>query len=185
MHIRVFDEVFTDPLEYRRQALASEFKSVDLGQVFHGIAAPDGFAQRLPEWVQAHLPGLTPTLTFFRKSPEGQIEPNFVHTDCSMGDWTGIFYLNPHAPEKDGTDFWIHRETGAIKSSPEFDGLADWNHPDKWDLLLHVASRFNRLLMFPAPLFHSRAMYMNYGSADESRLIQVVFGTGDLKKEAL
>ena len=36
---------------------------------------------------------LTPTLNFVRQSPAGQVEPNFIHTDADMGDWTALYYL--------------------------------------------------------------------------------------------
>lgn len=176
----VIDNVLKNPQEYRAQALAKTFHSVSLGTAtFHGIA-PAGPV--LPEMIERRFPRLASSTSFFRKSPQGQIEPNFVHTDEDMGTWTGIFYLNENPPEGDGTNFWRHRKTGAIKSTREWTGAEDWAK-DAWELDTHVAAEFNRLVLFPARLFHSRAIYQNYGTGDDARLIQVVFGTGTLPEE--
>ena len=50
-----------------------------------------------------------------------------------------------------------------------------WSDRDQWSLRLHVASRFNRVVLFPAEYFHSRALYENYGDGDTARLTQIVF----------
>ena len=62
------------------------------------------------------FPAATPTLSFFRKSPAGQEEPHWIHTDVDMGDWTALLYLNPDPPAGDGTVFWTHLATGARES---------------------------------------------------------------------
>lgn len=181
----VVDGVLADPEAYRSTALRSGFQSVPIGPaVFHGIgfALPDA---SLPAWILERYPHLTPTLSFFRQSPEGQAEPNFIHTDLDMGEWTGILYLTPEPPAGDGTAFWRHRATGAIGSVADtdearLDEWMDWRQHDKWERWQTVEAAFNRLLLFPARYFHSRAIAENYGAGDAARLIQIVFGTGRL-----
>lgn len=178
--IRVYDGVLEDPLAYRAAALAAGFQSIPLGgSVFHGIgASPDA---TLPEWIGAMYPGLEPVITFFRHSPGGQREPNYVHSDTDMGDWTGILYLNPDPPLGDGTLFYAHTPTGDVESTPGVDTHADeWSDPSKWTLRGFVPAAFNRLVLFPSRLFHSRAIPENYGAGNDARLIQVVFGRGEL-----
>lgn len=183
LHIRVHDQVIADPFTYRDWVRRQATQSVAIGPAtFHGIAkCPD---PALPDWIQAHYPHLTPGITFVRESPAGQVEPNFIHTDRDMGDWTGILYLNPQPAKGDGTTFWRHRITGARASTADSSQLLpewqEWRKPLVWQPWTTVAARFNRLVLFPAALFHSRALPDNYGHGESARLIQIIFGTGTL-----
>jgi hypothetical protein len=171
--IHVFDDVLVDAAEYRREALALEYGDVPAGDdVFRGIATFPGQMEVAQRVIDQHFPGKRVTLSFFRKSPEGQEEPNYIHSDREMGDWTAILYLNPDPPASDGTSFWMRRRDGQI--SGDFDqeearDLAQW---ERWE---HVDARFGRLLIFKSDLFHSRGIEQNYGAGYEARLIQVAF----------
>lgn len=179
----VFDNVLEHPISYREQALTLNFESVDTGvEMFHGIASAGALSSDLPTFIAQALPHLFSKTTFFRKSPLGQLEPNYVHCDSDMGEWTGILYLTPDPPPTDGTTFWRHRKTGLIESINGFDGKEDWKETSSWEPWEHVAAKFNRLLLFPAPYFHSRAIFDNYGVDRDARLIQVVFGMGELNR---
>ena len=123
--------------------------------------------------VAARLPGALTTLTFFRQSPLHQEEPNYIHSDEGMGQWTAILYLNPEPAEGDGTTFWRFRPTGAIHGSAR--EMA--KDPGLWEPWQHVEAKFNRLLVFDSLYFHSRAIEENYGEGEAARLIQVAFGT--------
>lgn len=174
----VVDAVHPDPIAYRAAALTWPFQSVPLGpDVFHGIAvAADPW---LPLWMMHRWPGLTPTLSFVRQSPAGQSEPNYIHTDRGMGDWTALLYLTLDPPPDDGTTFWRHRGRQAIASA-DIEDPATWADPAQWEPWHHVAARCNRLLVFPAPYYHSRSIRENYGTGADARLVQIVFGTGTL-----
>lgn len=182
--IFVFDDALGDPTSYRRNVLSQPFRSVTVGAAtFRGIS--ECHDQRVPMLIAAHWPNATPTMTFFRKSPEGQEEPNFIHTDRDMGEWTAILYLTPRPPDGDGTTFWRHRETGARASiaTTQDDLRAEWlmwRDIEQWEPWTTVEAKENRLVLFSAPLFHSRALRENYGHGDEARLTQLVFGVGDL-----
>ncbi len=121
-----------------------------------------------------------PSLSFFRKSPLGQEEPHFIHTDIDMGDWSAILYLNPEPPEGDGTSFWMHKRTAAIQSFIPHERSEDGKSAINWERIQHVQAKFNRLVLFPSSFFHSRAIPENWGEGDEARLTQVTFGTGDV-----
>jgi hypothetical protein len=180
----VCDHVLADPKAYRAAVLARPFADVVWGDdVFHGIQIAED--ETFPAWIVEHFPQLTPTLSFFRQSPRGQREPNYVHTDRTMGEWTAILYLNPHPPMGDGTTFWRHKVTGAIRSDTRDDAaLLDeqhaWRDPAHWVPETWVVAQLGRAVIFPADRFHSRTIRDNYGSGDEARLIQVVFGLGTL-----
>jgi hypothetical protein len=186
--VRVHDGVLADFHAYAHAARGRPFESVTRGATtFHGIAPCED--STLPDWIRAHYPRAVPTLSFYRQSPAGQVEPNFIHTDRDMGDWTAIFYLTVDPPPEDGTTFWRDRDTGATASTAttEADAAAEWptwRDADRWEPWHTVDAAPNRLLLFPAPLFHSRAIVDNYGTAGrDARLVQVVFGTGPLDEE--
>jgi hypothetical protein len=170
--IDVWDDVLADPIAYRAAALAQPFASVTLGGVtFHGIAPAPDASLRDALADRIGLAPETPVVTFLRQSPAGQIEPNLVHSDRTMGAFTTIYYLTLEPAPGDGTAFYRARATGA----PIDDGTVPWDAVDAWVPWLTVAARFNRAVRFPAAYAHSRALPGNYGSGAGARLIQVVF----------
>jgi hypothetical protein len=187
--IHVFDDALQFPLIYRGAALTRTFATVDVGAKFHGIAL--GADVVLPEVIAARFPELEPKLSFFRRSPAGQEEPNFIHTDCDMGEWTAILYLTPNPPPDDGTTFWRHIATGRIEtvtgatSDENLGEVLAWRDRSQWEPWRTVAAVFNRVVVFPATYYHSRALEQNYGEGDSARLIQVLFGTGQVPEGAV
>ena len=154
--------------------------------MFHGIST--SVPATVPDWLVARFPSLQPTLSFFRKSPNGQDEPNFIHTDRDMGDWTAILYLNPEPPEGDGTMFltypgrWciscsLAHHSGRI-SSRRMISMARYGGRATGNRRQLVPAKFNRMVLFDAAYFHARAIPENYGEGDNARLIQLIFGTG-------
>jgi hypothetical protein len=182
----IADDVIADPVAYTARVRAATFASVPIGPVtFHGIAPC--MDPELANWITARFPLATPRVTFFRQSPEGQKEPNLIHTDRDMGDWSGILYLTEQPIKGDGTTFWRDRRTHATASTattPEefLEEWAAWGQREQWDTWVRVNAKPNRLVLFPAPLFHSRSIAENYGEGADARLIQVIFGTGTLDR---
>lgn len=154
MAIKILDDVLPDPMAYLSEVKRLSFRDLTLGaDTFRGIAASH---RRDVDRVAESQTNASAVLSFFRRSPEGQLEPNYVHSDEAMGRFTGIYYMNPEPADGDGTAFWVC-EGG------------EW----KRDRL--VPAKFNRLLTFSAGLHHSRALFNNYGEGDGARLIQVIF----------
>lgn len=182
--IQIHDDVLPDPEAYRARALQRRFQTVQDGVVqFHGISPCAD--PTIPMWLVQHYPQLQPTTSFFRQSPLGQVEPHTIHDDRSMGDVTAIYYLTPHPPEGDGTIFWWNTRTGATAASSETPEeqqaeAQSWFDPSQWEIATRVAAKFNRLVLFPANLFHSRAIPENFGAGESARLIQVIFSSGAL-----
>lgn len=173
--LAVFDDVLLSPTIYRAAALGLPFTSVHDGDdTFHGIAETanpvliDILMGLLP-------PGAVPVLTFFRQSPAGQLEPNFIHSDAMLGEVTAILYLSPDPPPGDGTDFWRTIATQEDHGPLDKVAMADRSQWESWQ---HVEAKFNRLLLFKSDLYHSRAIEANYGEGDDARLIQVAFVRG-------
>lgn len=178
--VMVHDDVLPDPHAYRAMALAQRFQAVQAGDVVFQRMAPCA-DPAVPMWIARRYPLVTPTLSFFRQGARDQVEPHGVHTDTSMGTWTAILYLTPHPPPDDGTAFWRHPQTGNVRSvATARETPADWSQDIGWQRWHVVPAQFNRLVLFPAALYHSRAILENYGVGDDARLIQVVFGTGAL-----
>ncbi|HEV8500429.1 MAG TPA: hypothetical protein VGR63_02545 [Casimicrobiaceae bacterium] len=176
---RVFDDFLPDPARHRARALTLEYKTYAFPEAtFHGIAIPPEGDVALA--LAGRFPGATPTLSFFRKSPEGQTEPHFIHTDVDMGDWTALLYLNPDPPAGDGTVFWEHVATGERENAAPHLRSVEGRSAEGWKPWRRTAARFNRMLLFPATYFHSRAIFANWGDGDGARLTQVTFGRGDL-----
>jgi hypothetical protein len=184
--LHVADGVILDLPRYRDTVLTLPFQTVRVGPLaFHGIAPCEN--PTLADWITARYPHARPRMTFFRQSPAGQVEPNFIHTDRDMGDWSGILYLTAHPLVGDGTSFYRDRLTGATASTAQtaaelLEEGATWRDRERWQEWARVKAQPNRLVLFPATLFHSRAIFENYGTGDDARLIQLVFGTGSLDR---
>ena len=154
MNVVVSDNVLHEPNEYVLDILDNEFVDIYDGvNVFQNIQPrdhSDEFTSMVLDFIGS---GYEVAWNFIRKSPEGQEEPNFIHTDEMMGDITAILYLSRQHPEEDGTT--IYGENG--KPS------------------VVIYSKFNRMLIFDSKLPHSRNIFENFGSDETARLIQVAF----------
>lgn len=177
MSVTVIDDFLKDPIRYREEALKLEYKTFEFpGCTFHGIAL-GGPALQAVQRLADRFQNFEPTLTFFRKSPKGQVEPHYIHSDIDMGKWSAVLYLNPNPPEEDGTSFWTHRGTGALGSEVPHERSNEGREPAKYfDLRENVQAKFNRIVVFPSAYFHSRSIHENWGDGDEARLTQVTFG---------
>ena len=169
MNCIVQDDVLVSPDMYRFSALSATYVT---HQGFDGIAPADH--PMFDEWLRQC--GLSPKLSFWRKSPLGQQEPNYIHHDAMMGEWTAILFLNPEPHPGDGTIFWESNigSRGAVEPDEPVPNAFDLT---KWRERFRVMAQFNRAVIFPSHWYHSRALFENYGEGDRARLVQVVFGT--------
>jgi hypothetical protein len=74
--------------------------------------------------------------------------------DVRPGGWSGLVYLNPHAPASGGTTIWKHRPTGRCWA-------IDSQYSRQWDdfePVLEVENRYNRLILFYASIYHLAAI---------------------------
>ncbi len=157
---------------YREWALGLNYQTIQTGdETWRGIALVSD--PTLPELVKSIIPTAVTSLTFFRKSPERQEEPNFIHSDEGMGEWTAILYLNPHPADGDGTSFWRFLPSGDIHGSAR----ALNKDAALWECWKQIHAVYGRLLLFDSLYFHSRSLIDNYGSGDDARLVQVAFGS--------
>jgi hypothetical protein len=120
--------------------------------VFRNIQPRDA-NDEFAEYVTNLFFGYKVAFNFIRKSPLGQKEPNFIHTDEMMGDITCLLYLNHFEPDGNGTTIY------------------DENHCK----LFTMYSKFNRMVAFDSKSPHSRNIYDNFGEGEYARLVQVIF----------
>lgn len=153
MNLITFNNVLKDPFAYIDDIHKNGFQDIaDGDNTFKNIQIRDNddeFAQYVSNLFVSHKI----EFNFIRKSPLNQEEPNFVHTDEMMGDITCLLYLNEKAPSNDGTTIYDE---------------------DKKSLLT-IYSKFNRMVAFNSDAPHSRNILENFGSGEQSRLVQVIF----------
>lgn len=154
MNFIIYDDVLFTPEEYVKEIHDNEFTDIYDGvNIFRNIQPRDHNDEFAQSVLEIAGNGYEVAWNFVRKSPEGQDEPNFIHTDEMMGDITAILYLNINHPREDGTTIYD-----------------DDNRP-----ACTFYSKFNRMVMFDSRLPHSRNIFENFGEGPSARLIQVVF----------
>lgn len=153
MNLIVLDDVLINPEAYVSEALSIGFSDVAGGeQVFKGIQPRS--IDEFQVFVEEYFDGLyETTYNFIRQSPQGQLEPNYIHTDEMMGDILAILYLNQSHPMTDGTIIY----------------------DDSKNKRCQVFMKFNRAVIFSTSLPHSRSWYDNFGEGNSSRLVQILF----------
>lgn len=152
--ITILDDIIRKPQEYLYNILEGEFTNIEDGpNVFKGIQPRPNYDE-FGAFVTSFLDNRYKiNYNFIRKSPLGQIEPNFIHTDEMMGELTAILYLSEEHPIEDGTTFYDDDE-------------------NKMGI---VYSKFNRMILFDSKTKHSRNIFVNFGEGNRARIIQVAF----------
>ena len=112
-----------------------------------------------------------------------------VHIDPCF--YSGILYLSRDEDARGGTDFFRHKRTGLEKVPTDplalaQSGYADVNAlveevvnrdtllPARWERVMRVPMRFNRLILFSPWLFHNSADGFG-ASGDNGRLVHLQF----------
>lgn len=128
--------------------------------------------------------GVVVPKTMFFRSTNVDTETAYIHSDREMGSFTCVAYLSEHEEEY-GTAFFRHKPTG-LTEMPSFQEMRNTKlieelkkdmvsrDPDKWEQTDYVEGKYNRALIFRAPLFHSRYPATGIGTdPDEGRLVWV------------
>lgn len=152
MTIEIIDDVLTDIDNYVSEVLNSKFFDITIGeQTFKGIQPRDN--DRFQRFIESKFTEYNVAFNFIRQSPYNQEEPNFIHSDEMMGDLTVLFYLNICTPIKNGTIIY----------------------DNDMSKMCTVKSKYNRCLIFPSYMLHSRSIFDNFGIRNAARLVQVLF----------
>lgn len=154
MNLITFDNVIKDPEAYVSDIHNNGFQDVADGEnVFKNIQPRDGNDEFAKYVIGLFGEDYKVAFNFIRKSPLGQNEPNFIHTDEMMGDITCLLYLNHFEPDGNGTTIYDEQN----------------------NKLFTAYSKFNRMIAFNSDAPHSRNIYDNFGEGENARLVQVVF----------
>lgn len=149
--------------------------------VYEGMGFWGDHALMLKALMGAIRTVVVPNTMFFRVTNEG-MEKAYIHSDRMTGAHTCVAYLSDHS-EGSGTAFYRHIPTG-LTEMPTFQEMQDMGileqlkadmvgrDPDKWEQTEYVGGKYNRALIFKAPLFHSRFPLEGIGNSNEDgRLI--------------
>jgi hypothetical protein len=180
----IFDDFVAAPDQVRLSALQAGFgtwrptKGAVGSSVYDGMGFWGDHSTLLRSVAAAIQQPIYPHSMFFRVTNEGT-EGAYVHSDREAGDFTAIVYLSKHNEDESGTGFYKHRETG-LTSMPSFaDMVKDpvffeqfktemvQGSPEHWEQLHFVPGKYNRALIFDAPLFHSRLPKHGFGATPE------------------
>ncbi len=197
IHLASIDNFLDNALVVRSEALKQDF---DVATEFQGLSYKGvvpvvdpvvlaGIALGLAE---LHGRPVKLDMTFYRLSKAGEDTPTWIHQDNSCSPFAAILHLTRPQFCVGGTAFWKHRRLG-IDALPmsEFERLAagmvvdeqfcadinkDGQTTDAWDMVALAPMKFNRMVVFPSNLFHSRWPQFAEGrNKDDGRLILVSF----------
>ena len=187
--IKVVDNFVPNPDEVRESALVTGFGTWHPTNTVIGYKNYDGVningmhSPLMRSLVKAMGCAVYPASMIFRVTGE-QSDPSRIHSDRMFGDFSCIVYLSAE-PGKSGTAFYRHRRTGhyehpplrALVGTSEFDLLKremDEAKDEAWEQLHYVEGKYNRAVIFKAPLFHARVPKIGIGTTPEnSRMVWV------------
>ena len=118
----------------------------------------------------------------FRISKENEVSESVVHADDVFHDpcaYAGVLYLNPNVTNVEGTILYKHVPSGEriLKDKTEMNRIIlNGEHKDLkfWQKELVSYITFNRLIIYPAHVFHGTGPL--FGTTDEdARLVQLFF----------
>ena len=190
----VIDDFYPDPEEVRRAALGCAYPEVSGPPTFPGRNArqkftPQGMDQAVSQVLGEPVAGdPNPDTTHgkFRITLAADKSRYLVHADPTDLTWVGVVYLNLPEQCRGGTAFFRHKGLNSDRTPLTREELAaygpasvaellsqDGNDPDKWQHLMTVPMRFNRLILYRPWLWHSAGEVFGT-SLEDGRLIQLV-----------
>ncbi len=193
----IFDDFYGDPMEIRRAALGLLYPPVsDANYPGRNSNRPimiTGLDEMISKIVNEPVVGSRKAAhCYFRVAREGDDQGRRynVHIDPEAV-WSGILYLTLPEHCRGGTEFFRHKETQSDRAAIYPDELKvagaknfgdagdpiiqrDSTDPSKWEHLMTVPMRFNRLILLRPWLWHTAGM--SFGTSNEDcRLIQLLF----------
>lgn len=194
-NIIIVDDFYPNPDIIRNTALNADYSKED-GRNWPGRDSIEEFLHTDIKTVISDIVG-TPVKTspnnkcgHFRMTKEHEKGKQHIHFDPNPNlIWAGVLYLTPNIPKNSGTKFWKHKEYG-WEQSPHMEEAekrgvnnfndmlnffnTEGNDESKWDEVLNVTPKYNRLVLFNPWLFHSGGV--PFGKYDhDCRLVQLFF----------
>lgn len=198
MNHLIIDGFLEFPKDEREKALEQKYETIQrMGFNYPGISLTDDYQSKAEVSNISDLIGekLTPHVSMYRRYTEEELGPTYIHSDLHLAHYTAILFLNKSHQCDGGTAFWKHKQHGweshptekqvrACGLEPTKELFAQL-HQDgfdetKWELVELADMKFNRLLVFSAPKFHSRYPFKPFGDKTlNARLIKVYFMVRD------
>ncbi|MEQ8411951.1 MAG: DUF6445 family protein [Erythrobacter sp.] len=197
--VAIFDDFLKDPWAVRCAGLALDYDPERQHGNFAGLNSSTPFGTEMIDETVSRLLGVKVRGArgtqhgHLRVTRKGDTGHSGVHIDPAF--LSGILYLSRPEdcakPKAGGTDFFRHKRTGLEFVPRDADRIAragyadinaliddvvnaDTGHPAKWERVMRVPARFNRLLLFSPWQFHNAAP--GFGStAEEARLVMLLF----------
>ncbi len=189
--LSVYDNFSPDLVSIRGQVLAAGFgtqKGPD-GLDYTGICPLD--APELVDGISKAIgTKIIPRLSCFRLNLKGEKPHSWIHSDDICAQYASVLYLNLPNQCQGGTAFWKHTGLGidAMPTEAELNAVGynpkwfcdmmqkEWNDLTYWQQSGFVGMKWNRLLIYPTSMFHSRYPFEPFGTTPEDgRLIWVCF----------
>ncbi len=191
----VVDDFLQDPRGVRRLALEMDYPELDAATPYAGLNSRkrlriEGLDEEVSRIVgQRVVPTKDTSHAICRIAFAESAGRNEVHVD--PGQWSGILYLSLPENCTGGTEFYRHIRTNServpvtaaeqkamgVRSFQDVLDkiiLPDGNDPTKWERLMHVPMRFNRLVLFRPWLWHNAGA--GFGDKPENaRLVYLTF----------
>lgn len=187
--VTVVDKFVPNPDEIRQSALITGFGTWHPTNTIVGYKNYDGVningmhSPLVRALTQAMGCSVYPASMIFRVTGE-ETDPSRVHSDRMFGDFSCIVYLSKEDGAS-GTAFYQHRKTMScehppledLAGKPEFELLKkemDEASEDVWRQVYYVEGKYNRAVIFKAPLYHARVPKLGTGTTPEnSRMVWV------------
>lgn len=190
----VVDDFLDNPDELRAAALKLDY--AELQGAFPGRNSwqrinVDGMTEQVSRLVNERLEPISPLASHAKCRITLAHDEGFANVHIDHSYWSGILYLSRPEDCRGGTDFFRHIETGTDQAPLSRDQLAamgyasfddmfdnlikrDTNDPDKWEHLMRVPMRYNRLVLLRPWLWHTAGP--GFGdSLDNGRLVYLMF----------
>lgn len=191
----IIDDFLRDPHQLRNLALQQNYPAYDKLPPFPGRNSEhrqiiNGLDQKISEIVGEPLvPTDGTSYAKFRLALEGEKGTNSVHIDNAH--WTAILFLTLPEHCRDGTHLFRHLPTGTDRApyfrheyekygATEQQELLDKtvnahsNDPSKWEKLMTIPMRFNRMILMRPQQWHDAGE--SFGDcAENGRLVYLSF----------
>lgn len=186
--VAIFDNFLADPEAVRAEFLRLTFSDVigpADGATYKRVSVlpPNQFEEELSKAVGKPV---KQRYSVVRLNYAGEFPNQRVHSDDSYDRFAAVLYLNRPEDCKGGTAFWKHKKTGweflptnrQVRShgkSPDRtlkEIVASADVESDWEQTRLAEMKFNRVIVYPTSLFHSRYPFEAFGSTPEDgRLI--------------
>lgn len=128
---------------------------------------------------------VTPKMEFFRIGTKTEKPLSYIHADNACAKFAVVWYLS-EAPKGlvAGTAFWTNKETGSdtLTDAERTDAglidrlVADSADESKWVMSGLCGQKFNRVVIYPSNVYHSRYPQDAWGNdVSDARIVYTAF----------